>query len=270
VETLGSELVLQTTEAGKRRDPDAVVVTHAGGGNVTGTARGIIREGAKTKIIAASVNLKGLHMANDRHFNRKSFTTGHTGFGIPFGTWPDRSDMPRNAARPMRYIDQYVLVNQGEVFYMTELLANLEGLERGPAGNTSLCAAFSLAQEMTEEQIIVVQETEYTGAGKHIQPQLSFARENGVEILFGDPVNEIPGKNIILPQHPSQIKTREADLASMRVSLIRNHLNRLKEQKGEITENMLSDEDIDFLAKETNSSKEFSLEKVRAILNETR
>ena len=58
---------------------------------------------------------------------------------------------------------------------------------RGPAGNVSLAAAFSLAQEMDEDQIIVVQETEYTGAGKHIQPQLSFARQNGIEIKIWKP-----------------------------------------------------------------------------------
>ena len=32
-------------------------------------------------------------------------------------------------------------------------------------------------QELPEDAIIVVSETEYTGAGKHIQPQLDFARE---------------------------------------------------------------------------------------------
>ena len=74
----------------------------------------------------------------------------------------------------MRYMDQYVTVNQGSVFYMTEALALLEGMERGPAGNTSLAAAFSLAQTMKKDEIIVVQETEYTGAGKHLLPQISF------------------------------------------------------------------------------------------------
>src|SRR5699024_12489670 len=103
----------------------------------------------------------------------RSFTTGHTGFGIPFATWPDRSDVPRSAARPLRYMDRYVTVNQGSVFYMTEALAQLEGLERGPAGNTSLAATFVLAQELDEDKIIVAQETEYTGAGKHTQPQLT-------------------------------------------------------------------------------------------------
>ncbi len=143
-------------------------------------------------------------------------------FGIPFATWPDRSDVPRSAARPLRYIDRYVLTNQGSVFYMTEVLAQLEGLERGPAGNTSLAAAFKLAQELDEDKIIVVQETEYTGAGKHIQPQLAFAKENGIEVLIGDPLKEIPGENIILPKDPGYIGIEEIDLNNTRRSYIRN------------------------------------------------
>ena len=249
VETLGTELVTQireiTAREGKQQDPACVVVTHAGGGNITGTARGIARENCNAEIVAASVNLKGLHMASDGHFNKKSFTTGHTGFGIPFGTWPDRSDVPRSAARPLRHIDRYVLVNQGEVFYMTELLASLEGLERGPAGNTSLCAAFALAQQMQEDQIIVVQETEYTSAGKHLQPQLSFARQNGIEIFFGNPEEEIAGQNIILPKHPSLIKARDVDMNYMRTSLIKNAL---KHASSNIT-----NQDKEFLALETKT-----------------
>ena len=53
------------------RDPDAVVITNAGGGNLTGTARGLLKAGAvDTKIIAASVSLEGLHMASDTQFNK--------------------------------------------------------------------------------------------------------------------------------------------------------------------------------------------------------
>ncbi len=94
---------------------------------------------------------------------------------------------PDRAARPLRYMDRYVTITQGDVLYITECLATLEGLEKGPAGNTSLAAAFSIAQEMPRDAMIVVQETEYTGAGKHVQPQLSFARENGIEVRLGDP-----------------------------------------------------------------------------------
>ena len=224
VETLGYELSMQCRER-YGKDPDVVVCTNAGGGNLTGTARGLIKAGAvDTKIVAASVDLSGLHMASDEQFNKKSFTTGHTGFGVPFSTMPDRSDVPRSAARPMRYMDRYVTTTQGEVFYMTEALAQLEGLEKGPAGNTALAAAFSIAQEMDEDQIIVVQETEYTGAGKHIQPQLSFARSNGIEIFFGNPTEQVPGKNIILPKHPNLIKATDMDMDKLRKSVVKNAL----------------------------------------------
>ena len=145
-------------------------------------------------------------------------------------------------------MDRYVTLAQGEVFYMTELLAQLEGLERGPAGNVSLAAAFSLAQEMDKDQIIVVQETEYTGAGKHIQPQLSFARQNGIEIKFGNPEEEVPGKNIILPAEPSLLKAKDVDLDKLKVSLIKNYIKDIKN---------LTDNDINFLIAETKSNKEY-------------
>lgn len=252
VETLGYEIAMQCREK-LGKDPAAVVITHAGGGNLTGTARGLLKAGAiDTKIVGASVNLQGLHMASDKAFNRKSFTTGHTGFGIPFMVWPDRSDVPRSAARPLRYLDRYVTVPQGEVFYMTELLAQLEGLERGPAGNTSLAAAFVLAQELNDDEIIVVQETEYTGAGKHIVPQLNFAKENGIEILKGNPMDEIPGENIILPATPGDLKVDNKDLNEYRRSLIKNTVKTLREK--EITKI-----DLDFICDETRLSREEAL-----------
>lgn len=222
IETLGSEIAGQVQQR-CGRPPDAVVVTHAGGGNVTGTARGLIKAGcASTRIIGASVDLTGLHMASDRDFNRKSFTTGHTGFGVPFATWPDRTDVPRNAARPLRYLDRYVLITQGEVFYMTEALAQLEGIERGPAGNTSLAAAVVIAREMKEDEILVVQETEYTGAGKHPSPQLTFAVQSGVEVKLGDPAEDVPGKVIAIPRCPEQLRVREFDLKEAGCSYLRN------------------------------------------------
>ncbi|MCK5762376.1 MAG: PLP-dependent lyase/thiolase, partial [Candidatus Izimaplasma sp.] len=212
IETLGHEIADEIMEI-SNKFPEAVVITNAGGGNLTGTARGLKSAGAvDTLVIGASVNLYGLHMASDIDFNRKSFTTGHTGFGIPFAVFPDRSDVPRSAARPLRYMDRYVMVNQGSVFFMTEALAILEGMERGPAGNTSLAVAFSLAQTMKDTDIIVVQETEYTGAGKHLLPQLSFARKNGIKLKFGDPTKEVPGKNIIFPKDGSFLKHQNINM----------------------------------------------------------
>lgn len=258
VETLGYEIATQMREK-YGKDPEVVVCTNAGGGNLTGTARGLIKAGAMdTKVVAASVDLAGLHMASDTAFNQKSFTTGHTGFGLPFSTFPDRSDVPRSAARPMRYMDRYVTVTQGEVFYMTEALAQIEGLERGPAGNTSLAAAFSIARELPEDAFVLVQETEYTGAGKHIQPQLSFARNNGIEICFGDPKTSVPGKNIILPENPGLIQAVDLDLEKIKKSVVKNAV-----QAKNLS--VVTEQDVDFLIAETKSDRAFVLKALKEL-----
>ena len=250
VETLGYEIAMQCREK-LGKDPDMVVCTNAGGGMVTGTARGLIKDGCKdTKVVAASIDLTGLSMASDLDFNRKSCTTGHTGFGVPYATDPDHSDVPRSAARPLRYMDEYVTTTQGEVMYMTEMLANLEGLERGPAGNTALAAAFSLAQELPEDAVLVVTETEYTGAGKHIQPQLAFAKENGIDVRFGNPQEEDkPGQNVILPKDPSYIKHKVADLDHFRQSRIKKAVKKAGCEPNEA--------DLVYLAEETKTDVEF-------------
>ena len=256
VETLGYEIA-QDCQAKFGKFPEMVVCTQAGGGMVTGTARGLIKAGAKdTQVVAASIDLTGLHMASDVQFNKKSCTTGHTGFGVPHATNPDTGDVPRSAARPLRYMDRYVTTTQGEVMYMTEMLANLEGIERGPAGNTALAAAFVLAQGLPEDAILVVTETEYTGAGKHIQPQLDFARENGIEIVFGNPVDDVPGKNIVLPADPGLFKVSDIDLDKLRKSLIKRSVPRAT---GKLTA-----ADIAFLAEDTRADEAF----VKAALDE--
>ncbi len=253
IETLGYEIVNQVRNK-YNKDPEVVICTNAGGGNLTGTARGIKKAGALgTLVYGASVDLTGLHMASDKDFNRKSFTTGHTGFGMPFAINPDRSDVPRSAARPLRYMDKYYTVNQGSVFFITEALAVLEGMERGPAGNTSLAVAFNLAQTLPENQIIVVQESEYTGAGKHHQPQLSFAKKNNIKLIFGNPLEEIPGENIIFPKSAKDIKVKEVSLDKLRKS----YLKRFKD-------NELTHEDKVFLMEELN----ISLDKLNELIKQ--
>ncbi len=258
VETLGYELARQVQEQAGRF-PDVVIATHAGGGNVTGTARGLMKAGAvESEVIAASVDLSGLHMASDHDFNRKSFTTGHTGFSMPFTTWPDRADVPRNAARALRYMDRFVTVTQGEVFYATELLAELEGLERGPAGNTSLAAAIAIARQLDEDGIIVVQETEYTGAGKHPLAQLNLAKQLGVEVRRGNPKENVPGKRIVIPEHPSQIGVVDIDLDKVRRSYLRKTLESLPSDAS------LEAADFEFLATDTRTSQAY----VREVIDE--
>ncbi len=253
VESLGFEIGEQV-KARYGKAPDVVAITHAGGGNLTGTARGLLQAGCdQSRIVACSVDLSGLHMASDHDFNRKSFTTGHTGFGIPFATWPDRVDVPRNAARSLRYMDEYHLVTQGEVFYITELLTKIEGLERGPAGNTSLTAAVTMARQMDQDQIIVVQETEYTGAGKHHNSQLSFARENGVEVRRGDPKESVPGKSIVIPEHLEQVTGREQDVDKLRRSYLANAANVLPASQW-------TESDITFLAADVKKTPAWVIE----------
>ena len=248
VETLGYEIATQCREK-LGKDPDVVVCTNAGGGMVTGTARGLLKAGCKAEVVAASIYLTGLSMASDLDFNKKSCTTGHTGFGVPYATDPDHSDVPRSAARPLRYMDQYFTTTQGEVMYMTEMLANLEGIERGPAGNTALATAFSYAQELPEDAIVVVSETEYTGAGKHIQPQLDFARDNGIDIKFGDPKDDKPGTNLILPANPGLIKHKVANIEHFRKSLIKKAVKKAGVKP--------TDADLEFLAIETKTDVDF-------------
>jgi cysteine synthase len=265
IENLGYELALQCQQQ-EDRFPDMVVITHAGGGNVTGTARGLKKAGShQTVVVGASVDLRGLHMASDIDFNRKSFTTGHTGFGIPFLTFPDRTDVPRNCARGLRYLDRYVLVTQGDVFYTTEVLSKLEGMERGPAGNTSLTAAIALAQGLDREQILVVQETEYTAAGKLPSSQLTFAKQNGVEVKRGDPRENVPGKRIVIPENLSQINVEEYNMEMIRKSYLKNIDKIISSSSYSLTK-----VDIEFLAKDIKSSTDFIIETLNLNRNEKR
>ncbi len=253
IETLGHEIA---TECQERfgRPPAVAVITHAGGGNVTGTARGLRRGGAGgTAVIGASVDLTGLHMASDTDFNRKSFTTGHTGFGFPFTVDPDRVDVPRNAARGLRHLDRYVTVTQGEVFYATQLLADLEGLERGPAGNTSLAAAMVIAREYGEDEIVVVQETEYTGAGKHPTAQLTLALQMGIEVTTGKREDDVPGQRIAFPPSVAEMGVTEVDLTRLR----RSYLRRIGVRAGH---RALEPFEIEYLADDLHASQEFVVE----------
>lgn len=246
IETLGEEIA-QEVRAVTGRDAAAVLATHAGGGMCTGVGRGLRRAGANsTRLVAVSVDLHGLHMASDADFNRKSFTTGHTGFSVPFTSWPDRVDVPRNAARSLRYIDRFITVTQGSVFYATELLAQCEGLERGPAGNVSLAAALVLARELPKDEGVVISETEYTGAGKSPWAQLEFAERMGVEVTVGAELPDQPGQRIVLPTSLEQVDVTELDLASLRQRYVRGARDALGRD--------LDDAELAFLAEDTRAA----------------
>ena len=90
-----------------------------------------------------------------------------------------------------------------------------------------------------------------------IQPQLDFARDNGIEIKFGDPSEDVPGKNIVLPANPGLFKVKDMDLNHLRKSLIKRSVPRANGKK-------LTAEDIEFLVADTRSDEAF----VKSVLDE--
>jgi len=115
---------------------------------------------------------------------------------------------------------------------------------------------------LPRDATVVVQETEYTGAGKHHWAQLNFAREMGVEVRRGDPTENAPGKVIVIPERPEQIQAKDFDVARMRTSYVRNALKQAPE--GYVP----TADDIAFLAADTNSDAA-AVEAILAGLRET-
>jgi hypothetical protein len=93
-----------------------------------------------------------------------------------------------------------------------------------------------------------VQETEYTGAGKHPIAQLNFAKQMGIEVRRGDPRENQPGKRIVIPLDPSQLTVVDVDLDHLRRSYLRHAIEAIP--KG----TALTQNDIAFLAVETRSA----------------
>jgi TatD family-associated radical SAM protein len=87
---------------------------------------------------------------------------------------------------------------------------------------------------------------------------LDFARENGIEVRFGKPGEEVPGVSVILPADPYQFQVRDLDLDKMRHSLIKTALKTYTATPTEA--------DYEFLAQETNKSVDWVREQVAAIV----
>jgi hypothetical protein len=106
-----------------------------------------------------------------------------------------------------------------------------------------------------------VQETEYTGAGKHHWAQLNFARAQGVDVRLGDPAEGVPGKSIVIPERPEQVRAKDFDLARMRRSYVRNALVHAGEGYAPTAG------DIEFLAQDAHTTPE-TVEEILAGLKE--
>jgi hypothetical protein len=90
-----------------------------------------------------------------------------------------------------------------------------------------LTAAIDIARHMDQDQIVVVQETEYTGAGKHPTAQLTFAKQNQVQVRRGDPKENKPGEVIVIPEHLRQIRAVEVPMEKLRKSYLKNIIKEL-------------------------------------------
>jgi len=105
---------------------------------------------------------------------------------------------------------------------------------------------------MEREQVLVVQETEYTAAGKLPSSQLTFAKENGVEVKRGHPRDNIPGKAIVIPEEINQFRLEELDLDKIRKSYFSKAVETTKPYEP-------TQEDFLFLAEDSNSSIDYVL-----------
>ena len=82
-------------------------------------------------------------------------------------------------------------------------------------------------------------------------PQLDFARDNGIEIKFGNPAEEdIPGTNVILPANVGLFHYEDEDLNRLRKGLIKKSAARANGKTP-------TAEDIAFLAADTNTDEEY-------------
>ena len=81
-------------------------------------------------------------------------------------------------------------------------------------------------------------------------PQLTFAKENGIDVRFGDPDEEVPGKSLVFPADPSQIKARDFDLEHAKKSYIKNCVKNYHMEKA-------TEEDIKYIMEEIRKDRDF-------------
>ena len=227
------------------------VVTHAGGGNTTGTARGLRRAGATgTQIVSASVDLCGpahglrrrlqpqeLHHRPHRlrralrHLARprrraaqrgpsaalhRPLPHGHAGRGLLHDRGPGQARGPR--ARPGR---------------------------QHRHDRRRLASPASCPREAT----VVVQETEYTGAGKHHWAQLNFAKADGRRGARRRPARQQAGHG---HRHPRAPRPDPGQRLRRRA-----HARKLRAQRAQGAPEgyVPTADDIAFLAADTNSER---------------
>ncbi|MDD4229757.1 MAG: PLP-dependent lyase/thiolase, partial [Aminobacterium sp.] len=73
----------------------------------------------------------------------------------------------------------------------------------------------------------------------------------GINVRRGNPKEQIPGENIIIPEGPELVKAQNVDLDDLKRSYCKNILKMNNMSKEQLTE-----ADIQFIAEDTKSTKE--------------
>jgi 2-amino-4-ketopentanoate thiolase beta subunit len=229
--------------------PTHVVITHAGGGNTTGTARGLKRAGATGDRDRQRLG-RPLAAAHGERHRLQPQELHHRAHGLRRAL--------RHLARPRRRAAQRraLAALHGP---LPHRLAGRGLLRHRGAGQARGARARSGRQhrdgrrdvarrDLPRDATVVVQETEYTGAGKHHWAQLNFAREMGVEVRAGDPRENVPGKSIVIPERPEQIRG-----AGLRPRPHAPQLRAQRARKNAPEGYEPTADDIAFLAEDTNT-----------------
>ena len=89
-------------------------------------------------------------------------------------------------------------------------------------------------------------------------PQLTFAKQNGIEVRRGNPVENIPGKNIVIPWNIGDIQSNDLDIGRLKNNFIKNAVvnNKLKE---------IDEEDIAYLMEEVNKDRDFVVRRLEEL-----
>ena len=252
IETLGWEIGAEVSER-YGREPDAVVVTHAGGRQ---------RDGHRARPRDAGCDAhagrrrqrrppRAARWTPTRDFNRKSFTTGHTGFGVPVSRQPGpgRRAAQRGSGaalpRPLRHghSGRGLLPDRGACPARGARARSRPGTRRSRGPSCS-------PRSSPRDAVVVVQETEYTGAGKHPTAQLTFARELGVEIRRGHPSENVPGQGDRDPALARRARGRRTSTST------RSGAPTCGGRSARRRPADLADLDLDFLAEEVRSRRD--------------
>ena len=128
------------------------------------------------------------------------------------------------------------------------------GLKRGPNPQDSYFDEVDLAPYLRKGENQVALLLWYFGKDgfSHLgsgQPQLWFAKQNGIDVRLGDPKEEVPGKSVVLPASPALFQYKEADIDHFRQSLIKKAVKKAGVKP--------SESDLQFLAEETKTDVAF-------------